>query len=354
MLALTSRRTVAVLGCSLLIGGVAGCGSGDDSGTGTAGGGSSSSDDGRALLNDAFKKLTPDGGPLTSLTTTLSVSGKASLPKDEDIHGLDGKVALTISGEKLDQKTGTPPVKVTFDVDGSYTDTKDKTHAGKYAGGFSYLNDELFVNWKGKDYAFGKELTKQFAAGFTQGLKSEAGDTKELEDISKDPGKLYSTLDLQPGTWVEDTKVEDGPELDGVATQAVSGKVDVKAVATDFQEGFKKLPAAFPNVPSFKEFKSLSTISDADVKEAEDSLTTRDLTVWVGKDDHIVRRLKLDIAGKDDSATDPIDVDLSIQIDLGKINQPQGITAPKTSAPVTDLFAELQKDFPGIGALLGG
>lgn len=354
MLALTSRRAAALLSLTLLAGGAAGCGS-DDSPAG--GGGAPAGDvDGRKLLNDAFAKYTPDGGPIKSLTAGITVSGNVDAPKDKDLRKLDGKVALTISGEKLDQKTGTPPVKMTFDIDGNYVDGKGKAGSAKYAGGISYLDQQLYVNWKGKDYAFGKELTSQFTEGFKQGFKSktgEAADTSGLKDLSSDPGKVFEAMDLEPGAWVEDVKVSDGPTLDGVETYEITGPVDVKATATDISDGLKKLPAAFPNVPGLKELKDMGDVADKDVAEAEKALTTRNLTVWVGKEDHIQRRVKVDLAGKDDADGEPMAVDLSIQFDTTKVNQPQGITAPKGAAPVTDLFAQLQKDIPNLGSLLG-
>lgn len=353
MFALSSRRTAALLSLTLLAGGAAGCGSDDSSGSKGA---PSGDIDGRQLLNEAFAKYTPDGGPIKSLTAGITVSGKVDAPKDKDLRKLDGKVALTISGEKLDAKTGTPPLKVSFDIDGNYVDGKGKAGSAKYAGGISYLDQQLYVNWKGKDYAFGKELTSQFTQGFTQGLKSktDAGDTAGLKELSSDPGKVFEAMDLEPGTWVEDVKVSDGPTLDGVETYEVTGPVDVKTTATDISDGLKKLPAAFPNVPGLKDLKEMGDVADKDVAEAEKALTTRNLTVWVGKEDRIQRRVKIDLAGKDDQDGEPMSIDLSIQFDTTKVNQPQGITAPTGAAPVTDLFAQLQKDIPNLGSLLGG
>lgn len=355
---LSSRRTVALLSCSLVLGGgVAGCGSDKEAGGSGSTAGASGDVDGRALLNDAFSKYTPDGGPIKSLTAGITISGEVDAPKDDDIRKLDGKVSLTVSSEQLDAKTGTPPVKVTFAIDGDYTDGNGKAGAAKYDGGVSYLDDQLFVSWKGKDYAFGKELTSQFAQGFKQSIEQRANgatDTSGLKGISNDPGKFFEAMDLEPGTWVEDVKVSDGPILDGVETYEVSGPVDVKTTATDISDGLKKLPAAFPDVPGLKELKDIGEIADKDVKEAEAALTTRNFTVWVGKEDRIQRRVKIDLAGKDDGGGEPMAVDLSFQFDTTKVNKPQGIKAPEGAAPVTDLFAELQKDFPNIGSLLGG
>ncbi len=226
-------------------------------------------------------------------------------------------------------------MKLSFDIDGSYVDGQGKAGSAKYSGGLSYLDQQLFVNWKGKDYAFGKELTSQFTQGFSESLKSragDAGDTSGLKELSSDPGKVFEAMDLDPGTWVEDVKVSDGPTLDGVETYEVTGPVDIKATATDISDGLKKLPEAFPNVPGLKELKDMGEIADKDVKEAEKSLTTRNLTVWVGKEDRIQRRVKIDLAGKDDQDGEPMAVDLSIQFDTSKVNQPQGITAPKGAA----------------------
>ncbi len=352
----SSRRTAALLSLSLVAGGMAACGD-DDAGSGASSAAPAGDIDGRALLNDAFSKYTPDGGPIKSLTAGITISGKVDAPKDDELRKLDGKVALTVSGEQLDAKTGTPPVKLTFAIDGSYVDGNGKAGSAKYDGGLSYLDKQLFVNWKGKDYAFGEALTSQVTEGLKQSVESRAGDkadTSGLKDLSSDPGKVFDAMDLEPGTWVEDVKVSDGPTLDGVETYEITGPVDVKATATDISDGLKKLPAAFPDVPGFKELKDIGTVADKDVKEAEKALTTRNVTVWVGKEDRIQRRVKIDLAGKDDQDGKPMAVDLSIQFDTTKVNKPQGITAPKGAAPVTDLFAQLQRDIPNLGMLLGG
>ncbi len=351
MLVPRSRRALVALSCSLAATAVAGCGSGDDTGASTAG--SKPADgDGVQLLNAAT--ITPDGAALKSGTVAISVSGTFDDPSDDTVRKVSGKAAITVSADQLDASKGSvPPTRVTFDIDGDYTSPSGKTGTAKYAGGFSYLDDQLYVNWKGKDYAFGKELTKQFGAGVTRGLSSRGGGTGDLQQVTADPKKLVDTLDLEPGTWLEDAKVSDGPSLDGVDTEAVSGTIDVKTTAEDLREGFKALPAAFPGVPGFKELREMGDLDDADIKEAEDSLTTRELTAYVGKEDRALRRLELRLAGKDtgDAAAS---ADLTIQIDMTKFNEPQGITAPKNAGPVTDLFMQLQQDFPGIGGLLGG
>lgn len=352
MLALAPRRAALLLSCSVLIGGVAGCGSG-----GGANGGSSSnaapasSTDGAALLSEAT--FLPKGKPLTSYTAGFSVSGTVDDPSGKDVKKLDGTASGSISVDGLDKAKGsTPPLKATFDVDGTYTTGSGKTGTAKYAGGATYVGQQLYVNWKGKDYAFGEELTKQVAAGFAQGLASKGPSADELQSVLTDPSKAAAGLDLDPATWISDPKVTDGGTLDGVDTYAVSGPVNVKAAATDLSEAFKKLPA-MGKAPGAKQLDELGQIKDSDVAKVEKALRTRQLTVYIGKDDKVVRRVKLAVAGKDVDADMPGDFDVTLQLDTSKINQPQGIAAPKNPAPVTDLFAELQKDFPGIGNLLG-
>ncbi|MFT4036300.1 MAG: hypothetical protein QM679_12070 [Patulibacter sp.] len=328
--------------------GIAGCGSDSDSGS-TSGG--SGDGDGKALLN--AMTVTPNGAALKSGTFGVTVTGSVDDAAGKDVRKLDGTAAVTVSAEQLDTAKGMPPLQVTFDVDGDYTSGSGKSGTAKYAGGFRYVSDQLYVTWKDTDYAFGKELSKQFLAGFSQGFANEAGDTKSLQQIAADPKKLMSTLALEPGSWLESSKVSDGPELDGAQTVAVTGPVDLKAAATDLRDGLKALPAAFPSVPGIKQLKELGELKDADIKEAEETLTTREATVYIGKDDHLLRRAKLHLAGKDTGKKGTA-IDLTIQLDSTKVNQAQSITAPKSASPVTDLFAQLEKDFPGFGSLLGG
>ncbi|MDO9355731.1 MAG: hypothetical protein Q7T55_18670, partial [Solirubrobacteraceae bacterium] len=166
-----------------------------------------------------------------------------------------------------------------------------------------------------------------------------------------DAQQIVDAMDLDAGTWVKDPKVEDGGEIDGVATQKVSGEVDAKSVIADITDGLRKLPAAVPNLPGVKQLEDVSGASDADVKELEDAITKLDLAVWVGKDDKVQRRMTLDIGIDTKEDGEPIKADVLIDVTTTKLNQPQGIAAPKDTQPITDLILKLQSQF---GALFGG
>jgi hypothetical protein len=103
---------------------------------------------------------------------------------------------------------------------------------------------------------------------------------------------------------VRDVKSEGTASIAGVKTDHVSAGVDPKAVISDLSQALQQDGGQLPNKAAISRF----------VKRA-------DLDVWVGQDDHIVRRLsaKLAFAGRGR---------LDVDVRLSNVNKPQRIEAP--------------------------
>jgi hypothetical protein len=159
-------------------------------------------------------------------------------------------------------------------------------------GGFVSLGDKAYFTrgdsgWR-LPAAVWDPITKAVASGQTQ----------------QAPG-----LDLHPESWLRDVKSEGKATVGGVETEHLSGRVDPQALLVDLDQ-------AVP-VGGARALRR---------GRAADAVKRADFDVWVGADDHIMRRASgtLVVAG-----AGRIDLDLR----LSDVNKPQQIEAPKDVRP---------------------
>jgi hypothetical protein len=108
-------------------------------------------------------------------------------------------------------------------------------------------------------------------------------------------------LDLNPESWVRDVKSEGTQTIDGVETEHVSAVVDPKALAKDLTQAARANGADLP---------------------AREPVKRADVDVWVGADDHILRRVSAEVVL---AAGARMELDLR----LSNVNEPQTIEAPE-------------------------
>jgi hypothetical protein len=158
---------------------------------------------------------------------------------------------------------------------------------GKVAGGFVSLGDKAY-----------------FVKGDTGWRVPAALWTPLVEGAAGGGSQESLPFNVHPATWVRDVKSEGRATIAGIATEHVSARVDPKAVVTDLSQALKQNGGDLSNQAAVSRF----------VKRA-------DLDVWVGKDDHIVRRLsaKLAFAGR---------ARLELDVRLSNVNKAQQIEAP--------------------------
>jgi hypothetical protein len=117
-------------------------------------------------------------------------------------------------------------------------------------------------------------------------------------------GQQKLPLNLHPGNWVRDVKSEGTDSVAGVKAEHVSARVDPKAVFNDLAQAVQSNGVELPDT---------ATVSRL-VRKAS-------LDVWVGSDDHILRRLSAEVvfAGRGR---------LNLDVRLSDVNEPQQIEAP--------------------------
>jgi hypothetical protein len=169
-----------------------------------------------------------------------------------------------------------------FEVDARMTLAKQRV-----AGGFVSLGDKAY-----------------FTRGDTGWRLPAAIWNPVVDAVAKGSAGQSAVIPIHPATWVRDVESEGKDEIGGVETDHVSAAVDPKAVVNDLAQATKAEGTELPNA---------GALSRA-VKRA-------DLAVWVGADDHILRRLSgvVVFAGRGR---------LALDVRLTDVNEPQQIEAP--------------------------
>jgi len=90
---------------------------------------------------------------------------------------------------------------------------------------------------------------------------------------------------LRVGSWVRDPELADGPRLDGAETQRVTGRLDVRATARDLTRVSGALGPGDGGV-----------LGRAGGRELERSVRRSSFELVTGKDDRLLRRLRIGIA----------------------------------------------------------
>jgi len=245
---MTSHRRILAL-LAVLVLALAGCG-GDD-------GGGEGSDDARSLLKKAFSKQVE--------SADLKLDFKAEL---DGVEQLRGPLSLTLKGPFKNNGDKKLP---TLDWDISAQGAGQKLSAG-----LTVTEDNAYVSFQGQDYEAGRQFFEQITKSFGQRKPSNEQSLKQFG--------------VDPETWLEDPKVEDGEDIGGDSTRKISGKVDVRKVVQDGLDLLRspalrrQLQSQGQTVPQIPEVK------DKDIDRIEDAINELKFEVNVDEND-IARRL---------------------------------------------------------------
>ena len=139
-----------------------------------------------------------------------------------------------------------------------------------------------------------------------------------------------SPLSVNPSTWVRDVKSEGTETVAGVETEHVSASIDPNAVAADLQRAAEQTGGEPP-------------------KGFGRAVKSGELDAWVGADDNILRRLRVQL-------TTAGDTKLRLDVVLRDVNDPQEITAPaqvRAGAPAGAFGAVAQSLAGNLGRASG-
>src|SRR3954451_6967419 len=135
--------------------------------------------------------------------------------------------------------------------------------------------------------------------------------------------------------WFADPKDEGSSKINGVETDHISAGLDVDRVLNDLQRSLKSA-SKNQNVPQ---------ISAAQRKRFADFVKKTRFDVYVGKSDHVIRRLATTVAftvpkGQQAAAGSLQNGTLSLAIEFSDVGKPQNITAPTKSRPLSALTSQ--------------
>jgi hypothetical protein len=309
---LSRLRTLFLFGAVLALAAVlAACGSS---------GGGSSNENPQKVVDDATLQGIQSGN--VDLSIGVNVEGDKG-----------GNVDVSLSGPFQSQgNSQLPQLDMTANASGSING-KDVN----FDGGLTLLADRAFVNYKGTEYeidpttfSFVKSLIKQ-AQQKGQGAQGQG-------DVSQSCQNAIS--DLQINDFVSNLSNDGGSDVGGTSTTHVSGDLNVSG-AMDALIGIAENPACSSQLGSAGQIPPASQLDQAKAVLSS-ALKTAHVDLYVG-DDNIVRRItaQLSVEPPAGSGSGPKKVDISIDLTLTDVNQPQTISAPSGAKPINELFQQL-------------
>lgn len=284
-----------------------------------AGCGDSSSEDAQALLDKAFSK-TVDSGDL-DLKLEANIDG---------LESFSGPLALDLSGPFNSGDEKTLPI-IDWDITA-------KGGGQSLDAGLTVTDDNAYVEYQGEAYEVGAELFAQFERQY------------QAQQPDKSAGEpTLKSLGLDPTTWLEDPQVEDGEEIGGDPTQAVTGSVDVEKVVRDIysvtkSDAFRQqLESQGQTVPEIPE------PSDEDIEKIAEAIDKLDIEINIDDDD-IARRVSVvsDFTVPEGTGDGQIKGgSLEVDYTLVEVGTDPEIEAPENAKPLSELTQQF-------GPLLGG
>jgi hypothetical protein len=279
------------------------------------GGGGGSSDDPQKVIEEATFEGVESG------TVDLAMNIKA-----EGEHGGNMKIAL--SGPF--QSTGKQSIpelalqaSAKGEADGENVD---------FEGGLTVLGDRAYIAFDGKNYEVDPTTFGFVKSGFEEAEQEGAKESAGGEASACQ--KAATSMNLEE--FVDNLENEGGEEVDGVKTTKLSGDLEPKG-AVDAIIRLMETPACSAELEAagpfpIEELKDLKGEITGAVKKAH-------ADIYVGEDDHIVRKVTADLTvepkGTDESA------EIELDFTLGGVNEAQTIKAPANAEPLDKLFGQL-------------
>jgi hypothetical protein len=267
-------------------------------------------------------------------------SGNLDLSLGIDTQGGEGgHVDVALSGPF---ETGKDPQSSELDLTATAQGKVDGEKVD-FEGGVTVAGaNKAYVAFEGTDYEV-DATTYRFGTEIL-------GETEEVSACQE------AVEDRQLSEFIEDPTEEGTVDVGGTSTTKVGGAVDAEAAMealTEMNEDalcseqLKAIPGFEPSMTELEKSRG----------KAEDSIENAHLVLYVGED-HIVRRLQAQVtieppAGSAPGAAKSAEFDLDLT--LTDVNEPQTISAPKSSKPLSSLFIKLGVNpIELLGVLQGG
>jgi hypothetical protein len=293
------------------------------------GGGGGSSEDPQKVIEQA----TFEGVKSGEIELSLNV-------KSDGKEG--GEVKVDVSGPfQSTGKESLPEMGMTATAKGEADGEKVD-----FEGGITVLGDRAYIAYGGKNYEVDPTTFGFIKSGFEE---AEQEGSKESSGAQASACQKEATsLDL--GKFVDNLENEGGEEVDGVDTTKLSGDLNPQN-AVDAIIKLSESPACS------SELGDAGPIPLDELKEQSGELTDAikkaHIEVYVGEDDHIVRKVVADLTVEPKGTDEKAEVEL--ELSLGKVNEKVSIKAPAGAEPIEKLFNEIGVNpLELLGAIQGG
>ena len=289
-------------------------------------GGGSSSESPQKVLDQTFSGDTAsiDSGNL-DLTVKVDVSGDQG-----------GSLDAKLSGPFENQgKSKVPKLDLKVSASGNGSDSQNFN----FDGGLTSTGDAAYVNYKGSDYQVDQSLFDRFK----QQVESAAGQQTKKQGSAK---ALFNALGIKdPKSLLTNLSNDGSADVEGTQTTHVSGDLDVAQLI----DGLKNA-AGSANALGALGGSSSQLPSQQDLDQIRNSIKTAHFDVYSGNDDHILRRLTIDLSIEPPSGSTK-KVDVNFDFTIGDVNQPQTIEAPSNPKPFSELLSSLGVPAGALGQL---
>jgi hypothetical protein len=307
-MAFRRRRTVVLLATVLALSALvlASCGgssSGDDEGSGDGGGGNA-----QALLDRAFSQ--PIGSADLDIDAQIEIDG---------LDGFEEPLRIEATGPYVRSKGKLPQLDLDVGIDAQ--------GAGQtIQSGLLSTGDRVFLKFGGDFYE--------------QPPEQVARNNRQLERNGKRGEGSLTDLGLDPGKWVVDASVEGDEQIGGVATEHVSGTLDVEALLDDLNGLVKRSAGALGGVGGAQPLRR------RDIERLSQTVENPSFDVYVGKADDIVRRLssRIEISVPEEDRGDVGGItgaSIRLSAELRDVGGDQKVEPPSESRPLSDLTSQL-------------
>ncbi len=309
------RNTKRLL-CSALIAVLAGLLVGACGGSGGSGG---SPQQANAVLREAFKGAQPINSGKLAVKLALTPSGSKTL---------SSPLGLEFGGPFQSLGAGKVP-KSDFTID---------LNALGRSGSMSVISTGTkgYVSLQGSNYQLPASEFRQLGASLAQVTSSGGGSHHGL----------LGRLGIDPLGWVRNATIAGSANVGGAQTTHVHGDVNVRRFLQDINTVVHK-------APSLGSTRLGSGVSSAALGRITGEVRNPTLDVWVGKSDHLLRRLEINfglpVSSTYSTALGGLhSAHVQLMLAYSDLNQPQTITAPASAKPFTQFTAKVRGLLQGL------
>jgi hypothetical protein len=280
---------------------------------------SSNSENPQKVVNEATLKGVKSG------TLSLSLGVKVEGNKG-------GNLNASLSGPFQSEGKGQlPQLDMTGKVNGSINGKNVDLE-----GGLTLLAEKAYVNYKGTEYEVEPTTFNYVKSTIEQDQQKNSAQGKSASSTACQE----AASGLKVGSFMDNLKNEGSTEVSGTSTTHVSGDLNI-AGAIGALLKLSQNPAcssvlgATGQVPPAAELEKAKSQVESAVKKAH-------VDLYVGSD-HIIRKItgELEIEPPSRSSSGPKKVDLTFDLSLGAVNEPQTISAPSGAKSLNELFQKL-------------